>query len=121
MRGSRASDAGFILRSLPKAGVSKDGPSGHASRSALRALLSRRIVVAAALLTLVPPAVAQAYPDKPIRIFVGFAAGGPADIPARLIGDRLSEAWGKPVAVETVTGAAGNLATDRVAKSAADG
>ena len=70
---------------------------------------------------LASPAIAQTYPDKPIRILVGFAAGGPADITARLIGDRLSEAWGKPVVVENVTGAAGNLATDRVAKSAPDG
>jgi tripartite-type tricarboxylate transporter receptor subunit TctC len=66
-------------------------------------------------------AAAQTYPDKPIRILVGFAAGGPADIAARVIGDRLSEAWGKPVIVENVTGAAGNVATDRVAKSAPDG
>jgi tripartite-type tricarboxylate transporter receptor subunit TctC len=78
-------------------------------------------VIAALALLAASPAVAQPWPDKPIRILVGFAAGGPADITARLIGDRLSEAWGKPVIVENVTGAAGNLATDRVAKSAPDG
>src|SRR6476659_5883761 len=122
MRGSRpVSSAALILRSLPKAGVSKDGARGSVSRRALRTLLSMRIVGAVALLTLASSALAQGYPDKPIRILVGFAAGGPADITARLIGDRLSEAWGKPVIVENITGAAGNLATDRVAKAAPDG
>ena len=83
--------------------------------------MASRIVALLALALLTSNASAQTYPDKPIRILVGFAAGGPADITARLIGDRLSEAWGKPVVVENITGAAGNLATDRVAKSAPDG
>jgi tripartite-type tricarboxylate transporter receptor subunit TctC len=77
--------------------------------------------VVTVLLALFSAASAQTYPDKPIRLLVGFAAGGPADITARLIGDRLAEVWGQPVIVENVTGAAGNLATDRVAKSAPDG
>jgi tripartite-type tricarboxylate transporter receptor subunit TctC len=54
-------------------------------------------------------------------MLVGFPAGGPSDIVARLVGDKLSEALGKPVIVEDVTGAGGNIATDRVAKSAPDG
>jgi tripartite-type tricarboxylate transporter receptor subunit TctC len=66
-------------------------------------------------------AVAQSYPDRPIRLLVGFAAGGPADVMARLVGDKIAEAWGKPVIVENVTGGAGNVAADRVAKAAPDG
>jgi len=54
-------------------------------------------------------------------MLAGFPAGGPSDIVARLIGDKLTEALGKPVVVEVLTGAGGTIATDRVAKSAPDG
>jgi tripartite-type tricarboxylate transporter receptor subunit TctC len=64
---------------------------------------------------------AATYPDKPIRLVVGFAAGGPADTVARLFGNELSKFLGKPIVVENAGGAGGNIATDRVAKSAADG
>ena len=78
-------------------------------------------LVIAALLAIGSTAHAQTYPDKPIRLLVGFAAGGPADIMARLVGDKIAEAFGKPVIVENVTGGAGNVAADRVAKAAPDG
>jgi tripartite-type tricarboxylate transporter receptor subunit TctC len=66
--------------------------------------------------------IAQAeFPVRPIRILVGFAAGGPADILSRLLADRLAVTLGQPVVVESVTGAGGNLATDRVVKAAPDG
>jgi tripartite-type tricarboxylate transporter receptor subunit TctC len=64
---------------------------------------------------------AQTYPDKPIRILVGFAPAGPADIAARVLGDKLTEAWGKPVVIENVTGAAGNVSAERASKAAPDG
>jgi tripartite-type tricarboxylate transporter receptor subunit TctC len=67
-------------------------------------------------------AIAQAgYPGQPVRILVGFSPGVAPDVTARLLADRLSEAWGKPVVVENVTGAGGNIGALRVAKAAPDG
>jgi tripartite-type tricarboxylate transporter receptor subunit TctC len=62
-----------------------------------------------------------AYPDRSIKIIVGLPPGTAPDTTARLIGEKLQAAWGKPVVVENVPGASGNIATDRVAKSAPDG
>jgi len=61
------------------------------------------------------------YPDHTVRIMVGFAAAGPVDILARIMGDRLAKVWGQSVVIENVPGSGGNIAGGRAAKSAPDG
>ena len=66
-------------------------------------------------------ALAQAWPTKPIRIVVPYAAGGPLDDVARTLGVRMSETWGQTVVVDNRGGAGGSLGADMVARSAPDG
>jgi tripartite-type tricarboxylate transporter receptor subunit TctC len=80
-----------------------------------------RFLLPAAVLSCMSAAQAQQYPLKPIRIMVGFAAGGPTDVGARTIGQKLTEAWGQPVIVDVRAGASGNIAADLVAKAPPDG
>jgi tripartite-type tricarboxylate transporter receptor subunit TctC len=66
-------------------------------------------------------AAAQAWPTRPVKLIVGFAAGGPTDLVARLIAQKLSEQTGKNFFVENVAGAGGNIGTIRAAHAAPDG
>lgn len=79
------------------------------------------IASALSALVMVGPAVAQSYPDKPIRFVVPFAAGGSGDIVARTIGAKLTESWGQQVLVDNRPGAAGSIGTAAVARATADG
>jgi tripartite-type tricarboxylate transporter receptor subunit TctC len=76
---------------------------------------------AAALPALPRIARAQAYPTRPVRMIVGFAAGGTTDIISRLIGQWLSERLGQPFIIENRPGASGNIATEAVVRAAPDG
>lgn len=88
--------------------------------------LSRRRLLHLAAGSAVVPALsgfasAQTYPSRPVRIIVGFAAGGPNDILARLIGQRLSDRFGQPFVIENRPGAGSNIATEAVVHAAPDG
>jgi tripartite-type tricarboxylate transporter receptor subunit TctC len=67
------------------------------------------------------PAAAQTYPDKPVKLVVPFAAGGPADALGRILGEKLSQRWGQPVVIENRGGAGGNVGAAAVARAAPDG
>jgi tripartite-type tricarboxylate transporter receptor subunit TctC len=67
------------------------------------------------------PSFAQGYPNKPVRVVVGFAAGGPTDVIARIVSQKLSDNLGHQFYVENVGGAGGNTAAGQVAKSPPDG
>src|SRR5258707_12495576 len=84
----------------------------------------RLLTAAGALLLAAGSAHAQAprpYPAHPVRVVVGFTAGGPTDVIARLVAQKLSDGLGQSFYVENVAGAGGNIAAAQVAKAPADG
>jgi tripartite-type tricarboxylate transporter receptor subunit TctC len=78
-------------------------------------------VAAAVLLAAAAPAQAQQYPQRPISLIVPFAAGGPTDVLARVLGQHMSQTLGQSIVVEDVTGAGGTIGSARAAKAAPDG
>ena len=63
----------------------------------------------------------SSFPNRPVKILVGFTPGTAPDLVARILSDRFAEVWGTPFVVENIPGAGSNIATDRVAKAVADG
>ncbi|MBL6077440.1 tripartite tricarboxylate transporter substrate binding protein [Belnapia sp. T18] len=85
-------------------------------------MLNRRGLLAAAGAALTSAARAQpAWPDRPIRLLVGFPAGGPTDFAARLLQEPLQALWGQPMVVENRPGASQNIAVEALTKSPPDG
>lgn len=86
------------------------------------AIIRRRTLLGLAAASVFGEARGQGpWPDRPVRILVGFPPGGPTDYVARLIAPGLAAAWGQQVIIENRGGANGTIATDAVAKSAPDG
>ena len=81
-----------------------------------------RALVAIALAMVAAPAMAQGtWPEKPVKLVVGFTAGSATDVTARMFAQKFQEAFGQPFVVDNIAGNAGGIAVDRVAKAAPDG
>ena len=87
----------------------------------MSAAMTKWIVAALVAVNAAAHAIAQDYPNRPIRIIQGFAPGGNADTVARILGGEVSKGLGQPMIVEARPGAGGNLGSDAVAKAAPDG
>ena len=81
----------------------------------------RQIAVSLTLMLLSASALAQTYPNRPVRLIVAYATGGVSDIMGRVLAQKMSETLGQPMVVENRAGAGGMIGTDFVAKSAPDG
>src|SRR5436190_21801208 len=81
-----------------------------------------RTLMAFVLALVVHPLAAQtAWPDKPVRLVVGFTPGSATDVTGRMFAQKFGEAWGQPVIVENIAGNSGAIGTDKVAKAPPDG
>ena len=89
-------------------------------KRARRTVLAQAIIACTAAVAAVGSAHAQAYPNKPIRLVIGFAPGGAADYVARTVSEPLARALGQAVVVENRAGAGSSLAADFVAKATPD-
>jgi len=83
--------------------------------------ISRRIAAAALAALAALPAAAQNYPERPIRLIIGFSAGSGVDVSARIIGQKLNESWGQPVIADNRPGAGGTIAAQIAAGANPDG
>src|SRR5256885_7571097 len=91
------------------------------SEEAFMYVIARRALAAALLVFASAAAWAQGYPDRPLRLVVGFPPGGSGDFLARIIADELTREIGQPVVVDNKPGAGSNIAAEHVARAASDG
>jgi tripartite-type tricarboxylate transporter receptor subunit TctC len=103
-------------RALADDGANKNMPRENAAMPVLHWILASVL-----LLTGAGPSLAQGYPNRPVRVVVGFPAGGPTDVIARLMAQKLSESLGQQFFVENLSGAGGNIAAGQVARATPDG
>jgi tripartite-type tricarboxylate transporter receptor subunit TctC len=83
--------------------------------------MKKLLAAAAALVAMTAAAVGQTYPNKPVTMIVPFAAGGPTDVIARIVGEHMSRTLGQQLVIENVAGAGGTTGITRAARATADG
>jgi tripartite-type tricarboxylate transporter receptor subunit TctC len=101
--------------------LADDGGNENIFRESAMAPVLRGLIAAALLLSGVASCLAEGYPTRSVRVVVGFPAGGPTDVIARLVAQRLSETLGQQFFVENIGGAGGNTAAGQVARATPDG
>src|SRR5688500_716298 len=104
--------------------ISFAAPCGVIPHPSSFVLMHARVVLAPLLFVFFlapPPSMAQAYPPRPLRLIVGFVPGGAADLLARALGQKLTEAWGQQVIVDNRAGAGGSISMQLTAKAVPDG
>lgn len=109
------------LRRRRRAKETADCPIGGGIINKLKQATCWQLAGLAILFAFITPAIAQKYPVRPIRVVVGFIAGGTIDATARLVAQTLHETWGQTVVVDNRPGVGGNLGAAIVAKANADG
>lgn len=95
--------------------------SMYTSKKTARSILAVRALSGLLTLAAMGNAVAQSYPNRPVKMIIPLAAGGATDALARIVANKVSEAWGQQIVIENRAGAGGNIGTEYVARSPADG
>src|SRR6266516_4033543 len=96
-------------------------PQAVRSKEASMLFIARRALAVVLLVFVSTAACAQTYPDRPLRLVVGFPPGGSGDFLARIIAEELTREIGQPVVVDNRPGAGSNIAAEQVARAAPDG
>jgi tripartite-type tricarboxylate transporter receptor subunit TctC len=109
------------LALVRKRALADDGANDNISGESAAMPVLQGILAALLLLAGVAPSWAQGYPNRPVRVVVGFPAGGPTDVIARLVSQKLSDSLGQQFFVENIGGAGGNIASGQVARATPDG
>jgi tripartite-type tricarboxylate transporter receptor subunit TctC len=112
---------GRRLALVRKRPLADDGANKNTSGESATMRVLQGILAALLLLTGVAPSSAQGYPNRPVRVIVGFPAGGPTDVIARLVSQKLSDSLGQQFFVENIGGAGGNIASGQAARATPDG
>src|ERR1043165_2437432 len=105
---------------MPRFGHRRAAPAGQSEELSTMKVIASTLTCAA-LAALCSAANAQSYPARPVRIIIPFSAGGAADVPGRILGDRLTKVLGQQVVIDNRPGAGSTIGAETAAKAPPDG